>query len=293
MKLKEILDRTTVFFKEKNFDTPRLDAELLLAHGLKLERIQLYLKYDQPINENELVSLRDLVRRRALGEPIAYIFGYKDFYRNRFDVSPDVLIPRPETEHLVDEALLWAEDRNKNWGILDLGCGSGCIGLSLLKELPNSKLIAVDVSARALEVAKQNATRLGLADRVQFVLVDATESAVVMQKYLDFVGQNEVDILVSNPPYIDLQDINIQENVKKFEPHLALFSNESGMGLLKEWSRKYSDHIRSPGLMLLEVGASQGEPMKLHLEDLSKFNKINIIKDLSGHDRVIRGEING
>lgn len=293
MKLKDILDKTTLFFKDKKIDTPRLDAELLLAHGLKLERIQLYLKYDQPINENELGVLRELVRRRAQGEPVAYILGHKEFYKNRFAVNPDVLIPRPETEHIVEEALDWAENRDKDWGLVDLGCGSGCIGLSLLKELPNAKLIAVDVSDRALEVAKQNAMILGLASRTQFINIDAANVDVVMKKYSEFVGRAEVDILVSNPPYIDLRDENVEENVKKYEPHVALFAEEAGLRLLKTWSHQYSQYLKSPGLMLLEMGTSQGALMKLHFDALNKFTKINIIKDLAGHDRVIRGEING
>ena len=125
MKLKEILERTTTFFKDKKFPSPRLDAELLIAHGLKIERIQLYLRFDQPMAEEELVLLRELVRRRGQGEPVAYILGYRDFYKFRFAVSPVVLIPRPETEHVVEEALSWAKDNGPINGIVDLGCGSG------------------------------------------------------------------------------------------------------------------------------------------------------------------------
>jgi release factor glutamine methyltransferase len=138
MKLKEVLDKTTAFFKDKKLDTPRLDAELLLSHGLKLDRIQLYMKFDQPLSDEELATCRELVRRRSQGEPVAYIQGSKEFYGFSFEVNSHVLIPRPETEHIIDEALKWATDKDRELKILDLGTGSGCVGLTLLKKFPQS-----------------------------------------------------------------------------------------------------------------------------------------------------------
>lgn len=293
MKLKEILDKTTAFFKDKKIETPRLDAELLLAHGLKIERIQLYLRFDQPMKEDELVILRELVRRRATGEPVAYILGYRDFYKNRFEVNSSVLIPRPETEHVVEEALDWASDRNRAWGILDLGCGSGCIGLSLLKELPAAKLIAVDLSPTALEVAKRNAEALGLTDRVRFINADASQVSLIMNEYQEFVGQSKIDIFVSNPPYIAEQDPSVEVHVKKFEPNSALFAADDGLALLKSWSKEYTPFMQSPSIVLMEMGMSQGSEMNEHFTSLKIFNEIKVIKDLSGHDRVIRGVTHG
>ena len=214
MKLKEILDKTTAFFKDKKISTPRLDAELLIAHGLRLERIQLYLKYDQPITEGELVVLRELVRRRSQGEPVAYILGYRDFYKYRFAVNSSVLIPRPETEHIVEEVLAWAKNQEQSYALVDLGCGSGCIGLTLLKELPKAKLIAVDISENALVVAKENANQLGVADRVHFMCMDADNFEIVIKECGDFLGQNKIDVVVANPPYIAIQDPQVEENVK-------------------------------------------------------------------------------
>nr|BFD57957.1 peptide chain release factor N(5)-glutamine methyltransferase [Bdellovibrio sp. CKG001] len=293
MKLKEILDKTTAFFKDKKIDTPRLDAELLLAHGLKLERIQLYLRFDQPMKEEELAVLRELVRRRAAGEPVAYILGYRDFFGHRFEVNSNVLIPRPETEHIVEDVLAWAQDKDQPWGFVDLGCGSGCIGLSLLKEYPLAKLVAVDLSAGAVETAQRNAEALGVADRVQFLNCDASNVDRIMSAYRDFTGKDQIDVLVSNPPYIAPNDPQVEENVKKYEPNSALYAEEDGLALLKAWSAAFAPYLKKPGLMLMEMGMSQGAAMKQSFESLKIFNEISVIKDLSGHDRVIRGETHG
>jgi len=285
MKLKEVLDKTTQFFKEKNIESPRLDAELLLAHGLKLERMQLYLKFDQPLGETELAACRELVRRRVQGEPVAYILGSKYFFGYNFIVNPAVLIPRPETEHIVEAALAWAQDKDFEYNIVDLGSGSGAIGLTLLKKLPNAKLIAVDASEKALEVAKANAEALGVADRVRFVSVDAAN--------VDQVRPGEIHILVSNPPYIATDDKNVEENVKKFEPEIALFAPENGLKFLREWSQKYSSFLSDKAIVLMEMGMTQGLAMKTHFEGLGVFNKVDVIKDLASLDRVIRGVKNG
>ncbi|UOF00335.1 peptide chain release factor N(5)-glutamine methyltransferase [Bdellovibrio reynosensis] len=290
MKLKEILDKTTAFFKEKKFETPRLDAELLLAHGLKLERIQLYLRFDQPMKEDELAVLRELVRRRAQGEPVAYILGYRDFYKSRFEVNSSTLIPRPETEHIVEEVVEWGKSKKTDLGIIDLGCGSGCIGLSLLKEFPEAKLIAVDLSEKALEVAQRNAQSLEVSDRVRFIHTDAANADVVLSAYKDFVGSNKVDVLVSNPPYIAHDDSQVEANVKKFEPASALYADDNGLALIKNWSKQYASSLNHPGIMLMEMGMTQGHASKEHFESLRTFNEISVTKDLSGHDRVIRGE---
>lgn len=293
MKLKEVLDKTTAFFREKKIDTPRLDAELLLSHGLKLDRIQLYLKFDQPLSDTELTSLRELVRRRSQGEPVAYILGYKDFFGERFEVNSATLIPRPETEHLIEEAMKWQPDSEKPLRILDLGTGSGCVGLTLLKKFPQARLLTVDISNEALEVAKRNAEHLGVSDRVQFINVDASDSAKVMASYQEFMGHGAIDILVSNPPYIAEDDPQVDKDVRKFEPHTALFAADQGLALLKSWSDAYAPKLAHPGLLLMEMGMSQGPAMKEHLVKLGMFNEVRVIKDLSGHDRVLRGVING
>lgn len=285
MKLKEIIERTTQFFKDRKFDSPRLDAELLIAHGLKLERIQLYLKFDQPLKEEELQVCRDLVKRRAQGEPVAYILGYRDFYNEKFLVNSNVLIPRPETEHIVEKAVDWAKKQNAHLKILDLGTGSGCIGLSLLKLLPEAQLIAVDVSEGALKLAEHNAMNLKVADRAQFILGDAQEIAEKIPQ--------EISILVANPPYIAPTDTHVEENVKKYEPASALFAEDNGLYFLKKWPLAYKTHLLPESITLMEMGFDQGPAMKNYFESLAQFNEVSIIKDLSGHDRIICGVKHG
>ncbi|HWU42449.1 MAG TPA: peptide chain release factor N(5)-glutamine methyltransferase [Bdellovibrio sp.] len=293
MKLKEVLDKTTAFFKEKKIETPRLDAELLFAHALKLERIQLYLKFDQPLQESELETLRGFVRRRAQGEPVAYILGYRDFFGYRFEVDASTLVPRPETEILVEEVLKWASNKEEAFNIVDLGTGTGCIGLSLLKNLPHAQLLAVDSSEKALEVAQRNAVTLEVSERAHFLLADAGNVDLVMSKLKEFMKSDKLDVLVSNPPYIAKDDLNVEENVKKFEPTTALFADDEGLALLKKWSTSYSRHLAQKSLMLMEMGWTQGPAMKNHFDRLEIFNEVRIVKDLSGHDRVIYGVRNG
>lgn len=290
MQLKDILDKTTQFFREKGFSSPRLDAELLIAHGLKLERIQLYLKFDQPMKDTELAVLRELVRRRGQGEPIAYILEKRDFYGHTFKVSKDVLIPRPETEHLVEEALNWAQDKETAWGLIDLGAGSGCLGLSVLQSLPNARLVLVDISEQALNIARQNAEEMGLLERVSFVQADAADAQSVMSAYKSHTHKETIDILLSNPPYIDPQDSRVEKNVHNYEPHLALYAEDKGLALLKSWTTQYTPYLSDVSLVLMEMGTDQGEDMMQFYKTLKSFNKINVIKDLAGHDRVIRGE---
>lgn len=282
MKLKEVLDKTTAFFRDKGFHSPRLDAEMILGHGLGLERIQLYLKFDQPMGEAELSRCRDLVRRRTQGEPVAYILGYKDFFGHRFQVSKDTLIPRPETEEMVEHVLNWlGSNKSEPLSLVDLGAGSGCIGLSLLKELPNAKLKAVDISPGAIEMAKANAESLETLPRVDFLVGDAARLA-------DQVGH--VDVLVANPPYIAEDDPEVESDVKTHEPSTALFAADSGLALLKSWSQIYGPLIKTPGLMIMEMGYKQGEAMREHFLSLELFKEVRVIKDLSGHDRFILGE---
>lgn len=289
MKLKEILDKTTQFFKDKNMESARFEAEILLAHALKLQRIQLYLKFDQPLKDEEITACREIVRRRIQGEPVAYIFGSKDFYGLPFKVNNSVLIPRPETEHIVESALEWADGPDEKFTIVDLGTGSGCIGLTLLKKLTNSQLIAVDVSAAALEMAAANAKALEVSDRVRFVNTDAANAEAVMAEVKAFTGAENIQILVSNPPYIGKHDKDVEENVKKFEPEVALFAEQEGLALLQNWSRKYAPFLSEDSIMLMEMGMTQGPAMKSHFQSLGVFQNVDVVKDLARLDRVIRG----
>jgi release factor glutamine methyltransferase len=284
MKVKEVLDKTIQFFREKKMEQARFEAEWLIGAGLGLDRVQLYMKYDQPLKENELSKLREFVKRRVQGEPLAYIAGAKGFYGLDFVVNKDVLIPRPETETLVEKALDFIKLKSlEQPKILDLGTGSGCVGLTLAKKIPGASVTLLDVSSAALLVARQNAENLKVTERVSFIESDAAE-------FLKGTDES-FDLILANPPYISPQDVQVDEHVRKFEPHLALFA-ESGTQLLKLWSENSQHKLRNPGLILMEMGHDQGEEMKLWFEGFKFFGRVEVIQDLSKNDRVILGERN-
>lgn len=272
-----------------------------MAHGLGIERIQLYLKFDQPLSETEMAPLRELVRRRAQGEPVAYILGHRDFFRHSFKVNSHTLIPRPETEHIVEEVLDWTKGYHEQAGgnfptslaIVDLGTGTGCLGLSLLAEIPEAKLISVDVSAEALKVAQENAQTLGVAERVLFLNTSGDNASEILKAVSEFCGKDKIDVLVSNPPYIEPGDQGVETMVHKYEPHLALYAEEKGLQFLKSWSKIYAPHLAAKALMLMEMGHTQGAEMREFYQSLNVFDSVKIVKDLSGLDRVVRGEKNG
>ena len=282
MKLNEVLSKTIQFFKEKKFDTARLDAELLISHALKIPRIQLYVKFDAPLTEAELTLCRDSVRRRTAGEPVAYITEEKGFYGLMFKVKSGVLIPRPETEMIIDEVLAHHKKFPKeNIRILDLGAGTGCIGLTLLKNIPTAHLVSVEKSEIAFSVVKENAETLQVMDRCELLHQDVNT--------LDWEKLGKFDYLVSNPPYIDTNDSAVEINVRKYEPAEALFAVDRGFSFLKHWSTKAAALLNSPGLILFEMGASQGAEMKKHFLDLAPLiSDVEVLKDLSGLDRIIK-----
>ncbi len=282
MKLKEVLQKTTQFFQEKGFSTPRLDAEILLCHGLGLRRIDLYLKFDQPLTELETQKCRDLVRRRSTGEPVAYILQEQGFFRRIFHVQPGVLIPRPETELLVEYVLefILKKSEKKAVSILDLGTGSGCIGLSLAMELPECKVKMVDISKQALDVARINLQKFELQNQVDIEECDAMSV------------QGFFDIIVGNPPYIDENDSRVEKYVRQFEPSTALFAEKQGLQFLKDWSTHHIQNLNPRGLMIFEMGCDQGKIMREHFEKIG-FQNVEVIKDYGGLDRFIAGVKHG
>ncbi len=281
MKLNEVLTKSIQFFKDKKIDTARLDAELLISHALKIDRMGLYLKYDQPLTNVEVSDCREMIRRRSLGEPVAYIVQEKGFYGLNFFVEKGILVPRPETEMIVDEVLLFIKSNPiPNPRILDLGTGSGCIGLSILKNHPEATLIAIDKSETSHKIFSKNAEALGLTHRCQFISADIDA--------LDFSNLGLFDFIVSNPPYIDVADLRVQKSVRDFEPEAALFAADRGFSLLKSWSKKSVPHLKDKSLMMFEMGMDQGSEMLAHFQTLGAFNKVSVLKDLSGLDRFIK-----
>lgn len=280
MKIKDVFEKSVQFFKDKKIETARLDVELLLSYALKIDRVQIYVRYEQPLSENEIQICRDLVRRRSQGEPIAYITGEKGFFGETFLVGPGVLIPRPETELLVEQALEFIKKQQLQAPkILDLGAGSGCIGFSILKNCKNATLISVEKSPHAFDFLKKNQQNLNLTEQSQLVCGDASL----------FKSENlKFDIIVANPPYISSDDKQIEKMVHKFEPHSALYALEDGKKDLKDWAKQSLVQLARPGLMLFEMGSGQGPEMLQYFNSLGVFSEVKVLKDLSGLDRVIK-----
>jgi release factor glutamine methyltransferase len=293
MKVQEVLEKTTSFFKDKGISSARLDAELLMAQALNWQRIDLYLKHDQPLTEAELQACRNLVRRRSAGEPIAYIRGEKDFYGLTFKVDESVLVPRPETELIVEQALEFPHPIAR---LLDIGCGSGCIGIAILKNLARHKatqesgtspqLKAVDISPESIEIARANAKGNAVAEHCEFFAGD-------FEKWFETHGNKienngRFDLVVSTPPYLDSEDSRVQKEVRQFEPARALFAEDHGLRFVKKWASLSFMLLTEGGLCLFEIGADQG-PAAEEAFRAAGFQDIRILKDLAGLDRVVRG----
>ena len=274
MTLKDVLDKTTLFFKNKSLPSPRLDAELLLADALNISRMEIYLKFDAPLKEQELAKCRAHVKRRSNGEPVAYILGYKGFYGHDFFVEPGVLIPRPETEFIVDE-IKNKFNKEDTLNLIDLGCGSGCVGISLKKIFNQAHVELVDVSEAAVQLSEKNAKNLNA--EVQILHKDVEKLELKPEHY---------DLVVSNPPYIAKDDKDVSEHVKEYEPHEALFAEEQGYYFLNSWAEKAFKALKPGGYLCMEMGYNQASQLKNKLSELG-FKNIEVIKDLASFDRVI------
>lgn len=293
MILSEVLQRTKEHFSSKGIGSAKLDAELLLAEGLGWKRLDIYLKPDYPLNEEELDRCRQMVRRRSQGEPVAYILGFKDFYNIRLHVNPSVLIPRPETELLVDEALAFIskQDPESTYFGMDLGSGSGCLAISLAVERPNIYMLAVEKSVEACEVLRQNVRDNGVADRV-FVAACAVGELDQKEVYKDFAkfcGRTEVcfDFVVANPPYIASDDPHLDEEVRRYEPATALFAEQEGLLCYQTWPQSVSAKLQPGAALLFEIGHQQGAEVQAVFSQQPKLTEIRIRKDYAGHDRVL------
>lgn len=272
MTLAEVLRLSTEHLESKGSETPRLDAELLLGHALGLKRIELYTAFDRPLTEAELATCRELVARRAKREPVAYILGEWGFRRLTLTVDRRALIPRPETETVVERclALLAGRDRPR---VLDVGAGSGAIALAIADEHPGARVTAIDVSDDALELARENAERSGL--RIELERRDL----------LAGLGTTGLDLVVSNPPYVEPGELaGLMPDVREYEPHVALV----GVGITGAVARHALDALRAGGALVLEVGDGQAESVAELLRGLG-YLEVAVTADLAGRDRVVEG----
>ena len=272
-----ILKWTEQYFGTKGVESPRLDAEVLLSHILQKERIYLYVHFDEPLEAPELARFREMIKQRIQRIPVAYIIGYREFMGLRFAVSPAVLVPRPDTEILVEAVLERLKDK-LDPAFADIGTGSGAIVLSLLKNLPQATAVTVDISPAALEVARENAAALEVADRVTFYQGDLYGP----------VADRTFTAIVSNPPYIPDADIaGLEPEVRDFEPQSALAGGADGLDFYRRLVADGAGLLEIGGFIAFEVGIHQAAAVAALAENRPEFGKTEIIKDYAGIDRVV------
>ncbi len=277
MKVLEAIKAGSKLLKEKNISTYILDSELLLSKSLNKPREEILINLDLNINRKVLEDFNKYLLRRSKKEPIAYLLGEKEFWSKNFFVNKGTLIPRPETELLVDK--LVNIFKKKRMTILDIGTGTGCIIISLLSELKNSNGMAVDISRKAILVAKKNANKFELSDRIKF-----------LHKPLENLHGKKFDLIVSNPPYIKRKDIkNLSDDIKKFEPKMALDGGNDGLDLIKKIIYKSKKILKINGTLALEIGNEQIKKVSRILID-NKFRINCIIKDYKNNVRCVIAE---
>jgi release factor glutamine methyltransferase len=264
-------------FAGQGIPSARLDAELLLSHVLGMDRVHLYMELDRPLTAAELTALRALVLRRRQREPVAYLIGRREFYLRSFEVSPAVLIPRPDTECLIERALALLP-RDEPRELLDLCTGSGVIALTLAAERPQLRATATDLSPDALAIATRNAERLQLRERVSFLQGDLFAPLTAAMRY---------DLIVANPPYIPARDIDSLAPELKHEPQLALVAGEAGLDVLQRLCAEVESWLVPGGALLFEVGKGQAPEVARLLGERSRLSDIRCHKDLGDVERVV------
>ena len=277
MKVLEAIKAGSKLLKEKNISTYILDSELLLSKSLNKPREEILINLEQHINKKVLADFNKYLLRRSKKEPIAYLLGEKEFWSKKFFVNKDTLIPRPETELLVDK--LVTIFKKKRITILDIGTGTGCIIISLLIELKNSTGMAVDISREAIIIAKKNACKFNLSERIKF-----------LHKPLKDLYGKKFDLIVSNPPYIKRKDIkNLSDDIKKYEPKMALDGGNDGLDLIKKIIYKSKKILKINGTLALEIGNEQIDKVSKILID-NKFRINYVIKDYKNNIRCVIAE---
>ncbi len=265
------------YFASRGFENPRREIEWLLRDLLNCSRIDLYLRFEEPLEKSQLETLRGWVKRRLNREPLQYITGTAEFYGLKFSVNPGVLIPRPETERVVDVAIHAAGNRESP-RILDVGTGSGCIALAMAHELPQARVVALDIAEEALEVARLNAQNLDITN-VRFIRMDFFKSTV----------DGPFDIVVSNPPYVTVDEMSsLMKDVVDYEPHHALTDNNDGLSFYRRLAEVAPELVRDGGCLVLEVGLGDHPRKAAALFKGKCFSEPELIADYNGDKRVLK-----
>jgi release factor glutamine methyltransferase len=287
MTVLELLNWSTHFLRNHHIENPRLNAELLLAHSLNLGREGLYSHLHDASREEERENMESLVKRRVSGEPLQYILGHQEFWSIDFRVDPRVLIPRPETELLVEQSLsiLSESSLRRIPYVLEIGTGSGAVAISLAKEMKELFLVATDISGEALLVAGENAKSAGVLHRIAFVRGDLFGPFRWMREKGPF------DLILSNPPYVHRSEVqNLAREIKDHEPILALDGGKDGMKFYRAIASQAPLYLRKGGWLLVEIGEGQGKKVSTMIEEGGAFLRPERMDDLSGIERVVKAK---
>jgi release factor glutamine methyltransferase len=288
MTVLELLNWSTHYLKDHQVENPRLNAELLLAHSLNLSREELYIRLHNRLEKRDKEVLEKLIQRRISGEPLQYILGHQEFWSLNFRVDPRVLIPRPETELLVEQSLLILrqfQTPKRSPSVLEIGTGSGAIAIALAKEVKNIILVATDISREALVLANENARSAGVQHQINFVNAD------LFGPLHPSKGIQPFDLILSNPPYITRRKMNtLAKEVKDYEPRIALDGGEDGLAYYRHIIPEACFYLREGGWLLLEVALGQSGNVSEMIEEEGNFLKPESIPDLSGIGRVVKAQ---
>jgi release factor glutamine methyltransferase len=280
--IQKLLNWTTEYLTQKGIDSPRLSAELLISHVTGLKRIELYTQFDKQVPQQQLDRLHDLVKRAGMHEPVAYLTGKTEFYSLELEITADCMIPRPETELLVQRAIEFLRTRSGVQYVCDLCTGSGCIAVAIAKNFTDARVTATDISAAALEVAARNVGKHRLNEHVQLLCGDLFEPVI---QQLDV---SQFDLIVCNPPYVSTAEYEkLDKNVKDYEPESALLAGADGLDVYRKIIVKVDEFLKPGGVLMLEIGYSQGPAVKNLLKQVGIFSEIIIEKDFHDNDRII------
>lgn len=280
--IQKLLNWITEYLTKKSIDSPRLSAELLLSNVLDMKRIELYTQFSKPVPKNQLDILHNLVKRAGQNEPIAYLIGKTEFYSLQIDVDPACMIPRPETELLVERAVELLRTRRGNQNICDLCTGSACIAVAIAINCPDVKIIATDISDQALKIAQRNLEKYQLTNRIKLLCGDLFDPVIPQ------LDVSKFDLIVCNPPYISTAEYNtLDKNIKNYEPRSALLAGPDGLDIYRRITEKIDQFLKPDAALMLEIGYSQGKLVKELLEKTSCFTEIIIEKDRQNNDRIV------
>jgi release factor glutamine methyltransferase len=282
-----LINWSTDYLEQKGVDNPRLDAEVLLSHLLGIERVEIYLNPERSLNQTRFSDFKSLIRKRGQRKPLQYLVGKQEFWSLDFKINEDVLIPRPETEILIEEAVRIMSKESSSISrhrILDMGTGCGVIAVSLAKELESAWILATDISRSALGIARENAARHQVRERILFLGADLFNP--LRENHFCF------NLIVSNPPYIPSGGFNqLEPEIRDFEPRQALNGGEEGLEFLREIAKQADKFLLPAGWLLLEVGEGQAEKVTGFLKESGRYRTPMIIKDYADRQRVVRAQI--